>query len=106
MLLKTCCQQVNGCLQFISVPIEKEFKLVCQGKECNSSSDLHYLLPSPDGIRTSCDQKKRVYRNLTPEEAYWIPDANTPQGKNITMSKECKHFLLGACYTVIIIKCF
>ena len=66
---------------------------VCQ--ECNSSSHPHYLLPSPDGISTSCQQKKRAYRNFSSEEAYWFPDAviaedssdNAPQGKSIAKTK-------------------
>ena len=62
-LLKICCQQVKENLQFINVPIEKEFKFVCQ--ECDSSSHPHYLLPSPDGIHSSCERKKRDYRNFT-----------------------------------------
>ena len=62
-LLQTCCQRVKECLQFINVPIEKEFKFVCE--ECGSSSDPHYLLPSRDGIQTTCERKKREYRNFT-----------------------------------------
>ena len=66
---------------------------VCQ--ECDSSSHPHYLLPSPDGIHTSCEQKYPLSRNLNPEEAYWFPDAviaeessgNASQGKNITTCK-------------------
>ena len=92
-LLKTCCQQVKENLQFINVPIEKEFKFICQ--ECESSSDPHYLLPSPDGISTACQRKKRVYRNLNPKEVYWFPDAviaavssgNAPHGESITTTK-------------------
>ena len=54
---------MKECLQFISVPIEKEFKFVCE--ECDSSSHPHYLLPSRDGIHTSCERKKKYYRNFT-----------------------------------------
>ena len=108
-LLKTICQQVKENLQFISVSIEKEFRFVCQ--ECDSSSDPHYLLPSPDGISTACQQKTRVYRHFTLEEAYWFPDAvlaevssgNTPQ-LNIYQNEndfECKNKCMFVVNTVL-----
>ena len=94
VLLESCCEEVKECLPFIGIPIEKEFKFICQGKECNSTSDPHYLLHSPNGIHISCERNKRGFRILTREEAYWFPvdidavraeeaSSSTPQGMNI-----------------------
>ena len=55
--------------------ITREVKFICQGLECNSSSDPHYLLPIAHQtceIPVECD-RSRVYRKLTRDESYWFP---------------------------------
>ena len=87
VLLKTCSREVEESLQSSNVSIytdvkemavsnvTREVKFLCQGLECNSSSDPHYLLPLPGQtceIDIQCE-KSRVYRKLTRNEAYWFP---------------------------------
>ena len=86
-LLETCSQKVQESLQSTNVSIytdvkemavsniTRKFKFVCQGLECNSSSDPHYLLHLPG---QTCEmplecKKSHVFRKLTLEEAYWFP---------------------------------
>ena len=55
--------------------VTREVKFLCQGLECNSSSDPHYLRPIPGQtceITLQCE-RSQVYRKLTRNEAYWFP---------------------------------
>ena len=86
-LLKICAKEVQESLQSTNVSIytdvkemaisnvTRKFKFVCQGLECNSSSDPHYLRHLSGQtceIPLECE-KSRVFRKLTLEEAYWFP---------------------------------
>ena len=87
VLLETCSQGVQESLQSSNVSIytdvkemavsnvTREVKFLCQGLECNSSSDPHYLRPlhgQTCEIDIQCE-RSRVYRKLTRNEAYWFP---------------------------------
>ena len=80
-----CSQKVEDSLQSTNIytddqqvtvsDITREVKFICQGLECNSSSDPHYLLPIASQtceIPVECD-RSRVYRKLTRDESYWFP---------------------------------
>ena len=84
-LLRIYSQKVEDSLQSTNIytadqqvtvsDIIREFKFICQGLECNSSSDSHYLLPivcQTCEIPVECD-RSRVYRKLTCDESYWFP---------------------------------
>ena len=83
-LLEACSQEVEESLQSTNVSVytdvkemavTREVKFLCQGLECNSSSDPHYLLPLPGQtceIDIRCERSP-VYRKLTHDEAYWFP---------------------------------
>ena len=87
-LLETCSQEVEESLQSSNVSVYtdvkemavsnviREVKFLCQGLECNSSSDPHYLRPLLPGqtceIPLRCE-RSQVYRKLTHDEAYWFP---------------------------------
>ena len=87
VLLESCSQEVEESLQSTNVSVytdvkkmavsnvTREVKFLCEGLECNSSSDPHYLLPLPGQtceIPLQCE-RSRVYRKLTRNEAYWFP---------------------------------
>ena len=88
--LETCCLKVEECLQSITYSrfgiddrftrvskIQREFKFLCCNPKCKSSSEPHYIIPSPKG--QTCDlpflcDASTVYRQPTHEEAYCFPE--------------------------------
>ena len=81
-LLRICSQKVEEGLQSTDIytddeqvtvsDITREFKFICQGLECNSSSDIHSIASQTCEIPVECD-RSRVYRRLTCDESYWFP---------------------------------
>ena len=88
--LETCCQKVEECLQSIThshfgiddesthvCKIRREFKFLCCNPKCKSSSEPHYLVPSPKGQTSDLPllcKASTIYRKPTPEEMYWFPE--------------------------------
>ena len=111
LTIELSCCRVDECLSTVpddndnpsKIPsnskVAREIKFICQGLDCDSASDLHYLIHSPGqtvDLPLYCEKSKK-YRKPSPVEAYWF------SGKYSNKVCPTIAYILDCCYVLLLI---